>query len=93
MKYHISLHEQLDKSGLDNLCATINHTIARLRPTTSNPDFENSFIHLEEICGSLQSTLVELEKLWELKGDKLDRVLQFRTFENDAAQVHYRVFV
>jgi hypothetical protein len=86
VKHHINLREQLDKSSLDSLCATISHTIARLRLSISNPDFESSFFHLEELCDSLQANLVDLNNLWEKKGDKLDRILQFRIFENDAAQ-------
>ena len=69
------------------MCAAVCHSVARLRPNTTNPDFEASFIRLEELGGTLQNELAKLEELWEKKGETLDRILQFRTFENDAEQV------
>ena len=69
------------------MCAAVCHSIARLRPNTTNPDFEASFIRLEELGGTLQDELAKLKELWEKKGETLDRILQFRTFENDAEQV------
>ena len=83
----MELRQRLNRTGLDSLSASVSHTIGKLRPTNQNPDFESSCQHLEELCILLQETLVGLEKQWEDKGTKLDSVLQFRVFENDAEQV------
>lgn len=86
VKHHVNIKEDLDRSTLDNLCETISHSITRLRPIISNPDFDNVYIRLEELCNQLQVMLTQLDTLWETKGDRLDRILQFKVFENDATQ-------
>ena len=89
VKHHVNIKEDLDRSTLDNLCETISHSITRLRPIISNPDFDNVYIRLEELCNQLQVMLTQLDTLWETKGDRLDRILQFKVFENDATQVRF----
>ena len=81
------MRQRLNRTGLDSLSASVGHTIGKLRPANQNPDFESNCQRLEELCTLLQETLVGLEKQWEDKGTKLDSVLQFRVFENDAEQV------
>lgn len=83
----MEFRQRLNREGLDSLSASMCHTIGKLRPQNGNPDFESSCLHLEELCTSLQDKLVVLEKQWDEKGAKLDSVLQFRIFENDAEQV------
>ena len=86
VREHVQLRERLDRSGLDHLCETMGHTIGKIRPNTSNPDFQATIEVLEELSISLKSSLTHLEKLWEAKGGKLDHALQLGVFLNDTEQ-------
>ena len=61
--------------------------MGKLRPGTSNPDFQASFQFLEELGVSLRNSLSILEGLWESKGTKLDHGLQHKLFEHDSEQL------
>ena len=87
VKHHVNLKEQLDRSLLTSLSETVSHSISKLRPLTSNPDFDKVFNRLEELIGLLHTLLSQLEILWERKGEMLDRVLQYKIFETDAFKV------
>ncbi len=87
MKHHVNLKSQLDRSLVIDLSETVAHSVSRLRPLTSNPDFEEIFVKLEDLSGQLHTLFTQLELLWERKGERLDRVLQFKIFEADTAKV------
>ncbi len=87
------MKEQLDRSVLSNLSETVSHSISRLRPLTSNPDFDNMFTKLEDITLQLHNVYGELEILWERKGEMLDKVLQYKMFETDISKVSYSSFL
>ena len=45
------------------------------------------FGRLEEMCSCLLSMQVQLQRMWDEKGAKLDQVVQLRKYEHDSAQV------
>ena len=46
------------------------------------------FARLDEMCSCLQSMQVQLQRMWDGKGAKLDQIVQLRKYEYDSNQVN-----
>jgi hypothetical protein len=82
----VDAQDIIAKEDLDCECEAVSHAIAQLRPC-SNPDFNACFGRLEEMCSCLLSMQVQLQRMWDEKGAKLDQVVQLRKYEHDSAQM------
>ncbi|CAI8014499.1 Triple functional domain protein, partial [Geodia barretti] len=86
VRRHVDAQDIIAKEDLDCECEAVSHAIAQLRPC-SNPDFNACFGRLEEMCSCLLSMQVQLQRMWDEKGAKLDQVVQLRKYEHDSAQM------
>ncbi|XP_019853833.1 PREDICTED: triple functional domain protein-like [Amphimedon queenslandica] len=87
VKNHLLLLEKFDNHKLESLLTTVKNDVALLQSSTlTNPDFDAAFAQIFQLCDSLKTMNFYLNETWKKKGDSLDHVLQFKTFENDASQ-------